>query len=321
MLKNLTFLTLFLAFFSSCKTPQLPMTLAELNVVSKIYIMDKEAMPNRPFYTLSLYSDQRLELQSVGRIDKLGSFSTALSNKEYANLVGLMKKQNIGLHNFNHPKENVGYSISYFPLKTDISMANSKLITDASYVSEFMALIDNLVANKNWFKKEDAPMVFGEKLANQYLVSVKRDGKIEDVIKSMAADYGAKAVKCTDKTYNTWLVATDKGDKNLTILEFRKNPNVMGVIENSLINKEKNIKIFNNQELIVNFNQAVKIEDWVKTYEKYKMVSERQVAPDMNFYVVSFDATMIGAQEIMALIKKDSKVAEVQTNKKVLPRE
>lgn len=322
MLKNLTLLLVSLSLFSSCKTAKNnEITRATLAPVVKIYIIDKEAMPNKPAYTFSLYNDQRLEFQGYSLTEKIGAFTTMMNNKEYTKFVNLVKKPNEGHFAYNHPTQNIGYDVSYYPLKQPNTMSDTKNLPQTEQTIMISAALEDLIKYKNWYKKENAPKIWGDVIPNEFIVMMKAGGSAVQVAKSLNPTYGAVAKICLDPMSHTWLLTFDKGDRTAFIDALKKGEDVISVSENLKTNSFKNIQLFDNQELIVQFKQEVNVEEWVKTYAANKMQKVKQVAPNMNYYVVSYDVATLSAKEMIALIKKDAKVVEVQTNKEVLPRE
>ena len=321
MLKNLTLLLVSLSLFTACssrKTSEI--TRATLAPVVKIYMIDKDAMPNKPAYVLSLYNDQRIEFQGYSLTDRIGSFTTMLNNKEYAAFVNLIKKPNEGHFAYNHPTKTVGYDVLYYPLKQVNTMADTKNLPQTEQTIMITAAVEDLIKYKNWYKKENAPKIWGDAIPNEFVVVMKAGGSAVQVAKSLNPTYGAVAKTCLDPMSHTWLLSFDKGDRITFIDALKKGEDVISVSENLSMNNTKNIQLFDNQELIVQFKQEVNIEDWVKTYAANKMQKVKQVAPNMSYYVVSYDVATLSAKKMIALIKKDAKVVEVQTNKEVLPR-
>jgi hypothetical protein len=321
MFKNFTIGFAFATLLMSCASQPKLLTRADLKAVAKYYATDKDQVPQRPMFTLALYNDARLELQGYSQIDKIGGFTTMLNDKEYAQIIAMMKKMNQGHVVYNHPKLNYTYDLLYYPLKKDISMADGVLLENSTDMVLFNAHIDDLIQYKNWVKKEDAPAIFSNQPSKELIVSVKAGGSAVQAAKGIDPKFGAVAKTCLDPMTHTWLVTYAAGTPVEVINALKRNEDVIGVVENQVINKAQNLEKFNEQELIVQFNQTVTMEDWVKTYASQKMKTIKQVAPNMNYYVVSFDSSILNAKEMITLIKKDTKVVEAQTNKKVFARE
>lgn len=322
MLKNLTLLLVSLSLFSACSTSKTTeITRATLAPVVKIYAIDKEAMPNKPAYTFSLYNDQRLEFQGYSLTEKIGSFTTMMNAAEYAKFINLIKKGNEGHFAYNHPKENIGFDISYYPLKQVNTMADTKNLAQNEQTIMITSAMEDLIKYKNWYKKEDAPKIWGDVIPNEFIVTLKAGGSAVQLAKKLNTIYGSEAKTCLSPLTHTWLVAFTKGDRQAFWDELKKGEDVIGVAENVRMNSIKNLELFDNQELIVQFKQEVNMDEWIKTYAKNQMQKVKQIAPNMNYYVVSYNTATLPAKEMIALIKKDTKVAEAQTNKEVLPRQ
>lgn len=321
MFKNLTLLPISFLFLLSCAAPKREFTRADLKPVVKYYAINKAEAPQKPMYTLSLYNDFRLEMQAYSGLDRVGAFTTMLNKTEYQRVEDLLKKINQGHTVYHQPTQSISYDILYLPLKKDISMANGKVLTNETNVVLFNSEIDDFIKYKNWYKKEDAPTLFGNIAPNELILSTKIGTDAASVVKTLEAQYGTKIIKNIDKTNNTWLISYTKGSMPEVIQSFKRNENVVGVIENMKMNVDKNMAIFNEQELIVQFNETLNLEEWVKTYASQKMRAGRQIAPNLTYYTVIFDSSTSSAKELIALIKKDTKVKEVQVNKKVSPRE
>lgn len=320
MLKNLLLPISFL-FLLSCAAPKREFTRADLKPVVKYYAINKAEAPQKPMYTMSLYNDYRLELQAYSGLDRTGAYTTMLNKTEYQRLEDLLKKINQGHTVYHHPTQSISYDILYLPLKKDVSMANGKVLPNETSVVLFNSEIDDFIKYKSWYKKEDAPSIFGEIAPNELILSVKTGADAMEIVKTLSAQYGTKIIQNIDKTTNTWLISYKNGSMPEVIQAFRRNENVIGLVENMKMNVDKNLAIFSEQELIVQCNEAINLEEWVKTYAAQKMRAGRQIAPNLTYYTVSFDSSILSAKELIALIKKDSKVKEAQVNKKVSPRE
>jgi hypothetical protein len=240
---------------------------------------------------------------------------------EYKRLEDLLKKINQGHTIYHHPTQSISYDILYLPLKKDISMAYGKVLQNETTVVLFNSEIDDFIKYKNWYKKEDAPGIFGDIAPNELILSTKIGTDAAAIVKTLEAQYGTKIIQNIDKTTNTWLISYTKGSMPEVIQAFKRNNDVIGLIENMKMNVDKNMAIFGEQELIVQCKEAINLEEWVKTYAAQKMKAGRQVAPNLTYYTVSFDSSTLSAKELIVLIKKDTKVKEAQVNKKVLPRE
>jgi hypothetical protein len=314
----LSFITLFLA----CKpTQKAILTRADLKPTAKIFVLDKENMPIKPAYTFSIYNDGRIELNAYSKINKTGAFTTMLNAAEYEKFEQTIKDFKAGHLSFNHSQENLGYDIVYYPLKKDASMANPKILPISEKTATITRMIDDYVAYKNWYKKDDAPKLFGDDVPNEIIVTFKQGIKPAETVKRLETEFGTTVKRQIDATTNTYIINYMKGEKAGVIQAFRRQAEVTGVIENSFLRAKENLQQFENQELIVQFKQSIDINEWIKNYATQKMQFVKQVAPDMNYYVVSYYSGTLPAKDMIEMIKKDARVVDAQTNKKVLPRE
>jgi hypothetical protein len=215
------------------------------------------------------------------------------------------------------------YDIIYYPLKKDVSMNDLIRVPLTPDLEVLLTSINDKLTYKKWLRKTDAPKFMSGADAGNMLVTLKVGVQPSEVINNPKfQDAKFKALIQTDKTSNTWLFGFAEGMKTSdAVYKIKSNANVMGAIPNALININENLKVFENQELIVQFNTNVNIEDWVKNYAANEMKAGEKVAPDLNYWVVSYNASTLSAKEMLAKIKQDSKVVEAQLNKKVSTRE
>ncbi len=314
--------TLFLLVACARKTT-IPPSLATLKPVGRVMVTDKSNFPDVNRYTMTLYSDQRLELTGTSGIDKIGQHTTMLSPKEKEMFIAMFAKFKRGHFTFFDDKEKFLYDVIYYPLKKELSMADAVQLPQTPDMQSFISKVNEFLTYKNWLRKTDVPSFFSGADAGNMLVTL-RNGAAPSAVTTAAkyADMKFKTIIQTDKISNTWLFGFAEGIKTTdAVYKIKSHPDVLGAVPNILIDLEKNIKTFENQSLIIQFKQSVTIEDWVKTYAANGMKAGERVAPDLNYWVVTYNSSTLSAKEMIAKIKSDPKVAEAQLNRKVSVRE
>jgi hypothetical protein len=308
---------------TACSKKTQPTSLATLKPVARILVKDKSSFPDVHRYTMSLYSDQRLEFTGYTEAEKLGNYTTMFGAEEMAMFVAMTKKFGKGHFSYLDEKNKLHYDVLYYPLKKEISMSDAVVLPLTADMSAFVSKVQDIVEYKKWIKKEQAPKIMTETDAGNLLVTLRMDGKITDLVKyEKFADLKFKAIQQTDKNTNSWLMAFAPSFKTSdAVYRIKQHPDVLGAIPNSLINVSENLKAYETQELIVQFKEKVLLAEWVKPYANYDMKALEQVAPDMNYWTVSFNSTKINAKDLITRIKQDTKVTEAQMNRKVSIRE
>ncbi|MFZ4544030.1 MAG: hypothetical protein ACOYOA_08285 [Saprospiraceae bacterium] len=312
-----------IAFLSSCAKKNSPVTIATLKPIARIKLVDKSQFPEIIRYTLSYYSDQRLELTGNSGMDKIGNYTTMLSAKDNEAFNAMLKKFKRGHFTYNDSKQQLSYDVLYFPLKKEISMGDAIQLPMTPYMGLFITQVEDFIAYKNWYKKDLAPKLLSEKDAGNMMVTLKSGVKPAVVINNPKfADMKLKTVSVCDEKNNTWLFGFLPGMKTAdAVYRIKSDPAVLGAIPNTIINLDENLKIYSKVEIIVQFKENIGIQDWIKTYVANDMKVIEKVAPDLNYWLLSFDDSTIAAKELITKIKSDPRVAEVQMNKKVGSRE
>lgn len=315
----------FLFLLASCsKKLVVPTSLATLKPIVRVMVTDKSSFPDVVRYTMTLYSDQRLELTGFSGIDKIGQHTTMLTPQELDKFVKKVSTFNRGHFTVMVDKSKFWYDVIYYPLKKDISMGDA--VQEAEQTEKMSALlseIDDLVNFKNWLKKNDAPNFMSGKDAGNMLVTLKSGTSPNEVVNfEKFKDMKFKSVLQTDKNSNTWLFTYAEGIKTPdAVYKVKSHPNVLGAVPNALIDINENMKSFENQQLIIQFKETVNIDEWVKSYSMYQMKSVEKVAPDLNYWVVSFNSSTIFAKDLITKVKQDAKVKEAQLNRRVSARD
>lgn len=312
-----------LFFLSACAKKVAEPSLATLKPVMRIKVVDKSSFPEAILYTMTAYNDQRLEFTGYASVDKIGSYTTMMSAKHQAEFIAKTKQFKQGHFTFMQASNQMFYDVLYYPLKKELSMADAIQLPETPNMTAFIAQVNDLVTYKKWLKKENAPKMLSDKDAGNIIVTMKINSLPEEITKAEKyADMQFKAIKQTDKNSNTWLFGFAPGIKTVdAVYKIKSHPNVLGAIPNTLLMIDENLKIFENQELIVQFKENVNIEDWVKGYTANGMKSLERVAPDLNYWLVSYNSSTLGAKEMLSRIKSDAKVSEAQMNRKISIRE
>jgi hypothetical protein len=312
-----------LFFLSACAKKVVEPSLATLKPVMRVKVVDKASFPEAILYTLTMYNDQRLEFTGYASVDKIGNYTTMMSAKNQADFIAKTSQFKKGHFTFSQASNQLFYDVLYYPLKKEISMADAIQLPETPNMTAFIAQINDLVTYKKWLKKENAPKMFSDKDAGNMIVTLKVNTLPEEITKAEKyADMQFKAIKQTDKNSNTWLFGFAPGIKTAdAVYKIKSHPTVLGAIPNTLLMVDENLKVFENQELIVQFKENVNIEEWVKAYSANGMKYLERVAPDLNYWLISYNSSTLGAKEMLARIKSDTKVSEAQMNRKVSIRE
>jgi ASC-1-like (ASCH) protein len=312
-----------LFLLTACAKKTIAPSLATLKPLMRLKVVDKASFPETVIYNATLYNDQRLELSGNANIDKIGNYTTMLNAREQADFIASVAKFKRGHFTFLQNPNQTFYDVIYYPLKKEISMSDAIQLPETPDMQAFVSKINDFLTYKKWLKKENAPKILSDKEASDMIVTLKVNTTPNEIIKSEKyAGIKLKAIMQTDMTSNTWLFGFAPEVKvNDAVYKIKSHPNVLGAVPNTLLIVEDNLKVYENQELIVQFKGAESIEEWVKTYAANEMKSLGQVAPDMNYWVVSYNSATLGAKEMLTRIKADPKVVEAQLNRKVSNRE
>lgn len=311
------FAVLFL--LSSCARKVSVPTLATLKPVAKIKVVDQSEFPEVVKYTLSFYSDQRLELTGNSGMDKIGNYTCMLSAKDNEKFMDMLKKFKRGHFTYIDAGKKLSYDVIYFPYKKEISMGDAIQLPLTSYMSAFVTQVEDFIAYKKWLKKENAPKLLSSKDDGNMMVTLKHGVKPAAIIANPKfSDMSLKALFPTDLRTNTWLFGFAPGMKTTdAVYRIKADPAVLGAIPNSIINIEENLKTFEKVEVVVNFKARVVAEDWIKKYAAYEMKAVEKVEPDSNDWVLTFNDSLISAKALFAIISSDAMVSGVQMSQRV----
>jgi hypothetical protein len=84
-------------------------------------------------------------------------------------------------------------------------------------------------------------------------------------------------------------------------------------------NRQANQNLPQN-EIIIQPKEDVNIDQWVKRYEGYKVAVKQKLAPNFNYYVITWDTEVIGSEEMLQKIKGDSEIILASFNKMITTR-
>jgi len=308
----------FVISLSACSKKVLVPTLATLKPLAKIKVVDKSSFPEVVKYSLSYYSDQRLELTGNSDMDKIGNFTTMLSAKDDQKFSGMLRKFKRGHFTYNDDAKKLSYDVIYFPYKKEISMGDAIQLPMTSYMGAFLTQIEDFITWKKWLKKDSAPKLLSTKDDGNMMVTLKSGVKPATVIANPKfSDLALQALYSSDEKTNTWLFGFTAGIKTSdAVYRIKANPAVLGAIPNSIINVEENLKSSENVDIIVRFKENTAPQDWVKKYAAYQMKMVQRIETGSNEWWMTFNDSLISGKSLFAMIKSDAAVADVKINQK-----
>lgn len=316
-ISQLPILFVFVLLFTACaKKTTLP-SRATLIPLARVTVTDKSSFPEAMQYAVSLYSDQRLEMNGVAGTDKIGAYTTMLSQKEMQEFQKLISVYKRGHFTYLEPTKKLWYDFIYYPLKKDISMNDAIQEGQTAKMIALTMKVEEFLNDKKWINKNDAPKLFLDVDDGTMLITLKEKVMPKDIAATEKyAPLKLKAIRQTDKRSNTWHVAFDKTLKTAdAVYKVKSHPDVLGAIPNHLINITENLSVFQQKELIVQFKDKTDANDWVKQYSGLKAL--KQLSTENNTWLINADEAIMPSKEWIAKIKQDIKVTEVQSNKKV----
>lgn len=75
-----------------------------------------------------------------------------------------------------------------------------------------------------------------------------------------------------------------------------------------------------DSQIIVELNNNVFMAQWLRKYSQYDMQLVKQVSPDLNYWVITYNKQKIVPDDMMKIIKEDSQVKLAEFNKRVSNR-
>lgn len=76
-----------------------------------------------------------------------------------------------------------------------------------------------------------------------------------------------------------------------------------------------------DDQFIVELNSNVFMSEWLRKYKQYDVRLVKKVAPDLNYWVISFSKQKTTSSELFAIFKQDKELKMVEQNKRVSPRQ
>ena len=311
-------LFVFVVVFASCaKKASLP-TIATLKPVARIKLVDKSDFPEVLKYTLSYYSDHRLELTGNSGMDKIGNYTTMLSEKDNHVFSEMLKKFKRGHFTYNDSGRKLFYDVVYFPYKKEISMGDAIQLPLTPSMSAFLTQVEDFITYKKWLKKENAPKLLSANDDGNMMVTLKNGVKPAAVIANPKfSDLGLKVIMASDEKTNTWLFGFAPGIKTAdAVYKIKADPAVLGAIPNAIINVDENLKIFQKVDIVVRFKGEPAVQDWIKKYAAYELKSVERMGSDTTAWWMTFNDSLISAKALFAMMKSDAAVAEVQISQR-----
>ena len=85
--------------------------------------------------------------------------------------------------------------------------------------------------------------------------------------------------------------------------------------------KQANNSEIIDDQFIVELNSNVFMSEWLRKYKQYDARLVKKVAPDLNYWVISFSKQKTTSSELFAIFKQDKELKMVEQNKRVSPRQ
>lgn len=74
-------------------------------------------------------------------------------------------------------------------------------------------------------------------------------------------------------------------------------------------------------EIIVEPNANTDIEKWLQRYQGYDLAIVKKIAPNFNYYLLSWNTSIITPDEMLAKLKSDKELKSAEFNKKIMKRD
>ena len=104
-------------------------------------------------------------------------------------------------------------------------------------------------------------------------------------------------------------IALQKDDR---VLEYKP-------IEGRQNNQDDGVNLKN--EIIIQPKEKVNLEEWTKRYQGYEVVVVKKIAPNLSYYLITWNTSIISPDEMLLKIKSDGDVQSAEFNKKIMKRE
>ncbi|WP_273444784.1 DUF6438 domain-containing protein [Neolewinella agarilytica] len=74
------------------------------------------------------------------------------------------------------------------------------------------------------------------------------------------------------------------------------------------------------EEIIVELQAGTRVETWLVNYGKQNVQFKQRLSPNGNYYLITADPNLMGADELLGYLRKDASVLSAQRNQAVNPR-
>lgn len=74
-------------------------------------------------------------------------------------------------------------------------------------------------------------------------------------------------------------------------------------------------------EIIIEPNDNVMLQKWFKRYDGYGVYLIKKIAPNLNYWLISYNQEIIKPQEMLLIIQQDKDIKKAEFNKRIIPRE
>ena len=319
--KTFIFLSLYCSLLATSCVAQ--KTYSDLKTMVKIFATQKMDTRQQLAFSMNLFNDQRLEYQGYGSTFFTGAHSTYLNEKDYKALLKSLKKINLDRFSYINPSE-LEYSVQYVPLiKSMGAVKQGKILSQTPETIQLELLLNRFLKEYKWIKQDLAPSPFGENVPNEVIVTMEKKTNIKTWIKKYDI-YKLKTINQLDTFTNTWSMRFDttKVDmKNMVNRLDEDNLNVVGVLPNRYLASAKNMAYYNAQEVLIELqNTVVSPDALVADFGKYDLKLVERIAPNLNYYKLSFDAAKIEASTLLEKLRAHPSVKAAQINKDVNAR-
>ena len=79
--------------------------------------------------------------------------------------------------------------------------------------------------------------------------------------------------------------------------------------------------VYIKNEIIIEPADGMDIENCIGSYEGYKLAIKEKIAPNFNYYLLTWDTELISSDEMLAKLKADKCIKTAAYNKKIMQRE
>ncbi|MBK9254683.1 MAG: hypothetical protein IPM42_04285 [Saprospiraceae bacterium] len=76
-----------------------------------------------------------------------------------------------------------------------------------------------------------------------------------------------------------------------------------------------------DSEIIIEPAPNVSLARWFKKYERYDVRLIKKIAPNLNFWLITYDTSIIKPADFLEMIRQDTEISNAEFNKKLSPRE